>query len=416
MQLPPPPGLVKRRVFLLLLPLAAIVSFGLGLHGIMTERVAPWAGVAGMVMGGMLALFTFAIRQWRESYETVERTMILVVALAMAATVLVGSIDHDEAHTTFELIRQGIWLPVVYGAAFLVLDPRWSAGLSWVLWVVLVVAASSHLLEPNGHTPAEIGTIVEILLSNAVIILVLMGVAWVIRSSERRAASMEFVAHTDTLTGLANRRSAEHKLEVEVERSLRYGRPLSVVLFDLDLFKTVNDTFGHDRGDRVLQRIPVTLEGRIRETDMLARWGGEEFLIISPEMDLERANLMAERFRRLIEQHDFETGWAMTASFGVAERQEHESAGDVVRRADEAMYAAKRNGRNAVWNSVMDGGAVRMQYVSSGAPTRTSDRLPPVVIPSPEHRTEGFTRTGESSGSDGASPVDRSEDEPPLER
>jgi len=328
-------------VFLLLLPLAAVVSFGLGLHGILTDRVAPWASIAGMIAGGVLALFTVAFRRWPDSSDVIERVMIVAVAVLMATTVLIGAISHDESYATFELIRQGIWLPVVYGVAFLVLAPRWGAALAWALWIVLLIAASSHFLAPDGHTPSELGTILEILMSNAVVILVLMGVAWVIRSGERRAASLEFVANTDTLTGLANRRSAERKLEIEVERSVRYGRPLAVVLFDLDLFKAVNDTLGHDRGDLVLEQVPIALEGRIRETDMLARWGGEEFLIISPEMDLERANLMAERFRRLIEAHDFGVGWPMTASFGVAERVDSESAGDVVRRADEAMYAAK---------------------------------------------------------------------------
>ena len=381
------PEEVKRRIFLVLLPLAGLVSLGLGVHGILTARVTDWAAWAGIGTGALLLAFMVVFRYVRGGSKWAEWALVVVAASVMAGTMIYGAIEHDENVATFELIRQGTWLPVIYGVAFLVLSPRTGALVAWTLWGFLAITSSSHLLNPKGHTAAEITTIAETLIANAVVVLVLSGVARVIRANERRAAGLEVAANTDALTHLANRRGGERRLEDEVERSIRYDRPLSVVLFDLDLFKRVNDSFGHDVGDEVLRKVPEALAGRIRESDLLVRWGGEEFLVIAPEMNLDQATAMAERFRSLVEDHEFGVAWPMTASFGVAQRTGVESGADVVRRADEAMYAAKRHGRNAVWRSAVTRAGHQVEHVTSGAPTRTSDRLPPVKIQEPSSRT-----------------------------
>jgi diguanylate cyclase (GGDEF)-like protein len=374
------PEEVRRRIFLLLLPLAAVVSLALGVHGLVTGRVVPWAAWSGIGVGVLLAGFALAFVFRREGSRRIEIALVVAMAVAMAGLLVYGALSHDEGQATAELIRQGIWLPVIYGVGFLVLPPRVGSIAAWSLWSFQALASSSHLLDPTGHSAAEITTLAETLIANAVVILVLSGVARVVRATERRAAGLEIAANTDTLTRIANRRSGERRLEDEVERSIRYDRPLSVVLFDLDLFKRINDTFGHDVGDEVLRQVPQALAARSRESDLLVRWGGEEFLVIAPEMGLDQATRMTERFRALIEEYDFGIGWQVTASFGVAQRDGLESGADVVRRADEAMYAAKRNGRNGVWRSLAGDGAHRVEHVASGAPTRTSDRLPPVTV------------------------------------
>lgn len=409
MKMPPPPEEVRRRIFLVLLPLAAAVSLGLGAHGLVTDRIVPWAAWAGIGVGLILIGFTLAFYLVREGSRQIEIALVAITSVAMAAMLVYAALGHDEGQATAELIRQGIWLPVLYGVGFLVLPPRIGSIAAWTLWGFQALASSSHLLDPRGHTAAEITTLAETLIANAVLILVLSGVARVIRATERRAAGLEIVANTDTLTRIANRRSGERRLEDEVERSIRYDRPLSVVLFDLDLFKRVNDTFGHDVGDQVLRQVPEALASRSRESDLLVRWGGEEFLVISPEMDLDQATRMTERFRALIEAYDFGIGWQMTASFGVAQRYGIESGADVVRRADEAMYAAKRHGRNGVWRSLPGNGGHRVEHVASGAPTRTSDRLPPVTVQPPHASTHAGQRSR---------PVDPDDsgDDPPLAR
>jgi diguanylate cyclase (GGDEF)-like protein len=157
---------------------------------------------------------------------------------------------------------------------------------------------------------------------------------------------------TDALTGLRNRRFAEEQLDAQFLRFHRYRSPYSVVLFDLDHFKAVNDRFGHLAGDRMLQEIARHAADNTRETDVSTRYGGEEFLLILPETDIAGARVMAERLRGCIEAHPVTWNGVvipMTASFGVAEAASaDQDPYHVVSRADEAMYLSKKAGRNRV--------------------------------------------------------------------
>ena len=156
----------------------------------------------------------------------------------------------------------------------------------------------------------------------------------------------------DGLTGVANRRYFEDFLEREFARAIRYERPLSVALFDLDHFKKINDTYGHLAGDYVLRRVANTVLTTIRREELLARYGGEEFGIIMPERSLERAVRFGEKVRELIEstQFTFDTDVIeVTASVGVATLSDsvHSQQG-LIKAADSALYRAKRRGRNQV--------------------------------------------------------------------
>jgi two-component system cell cycle response regulator len=160
-------------------------------------------------------------------------------------------------------------------------------------------------------------------------------------------------AHVDGLTGLANRRHSEEALTSELSRSSRFGGPLSVVMTDLDNFKAVNDEHGHPVGDTVLRRFARLLDGSVREVDLAARWGGEEFLLILPGTDADGAARLAERIRARLEETTLLTPEGVpivaTASFGVASAGEDGvSAERLVAAADAALYAAKRAGKNRV--------------------------------------------------------------------
>lgn len=156
------------------------------------------------------------------------------------------------------------------------------------------------------------------------------------------------VAHTDWLTGVANRLSVGTTLEAEVERSHRYGRPLSLIMFDLDHFKAVNDRYGHEAGDEVLKALARTVTTELRDADTLGRWGGEEFLIVVPETRLIGATALAEKLREAVAGMSVPGVPLVTASFGVAELASGDSAKLLARRADEAMYQAKQTGRDRV--------------------------------------------------------------------
>ena len=143
-------------------------------------------------------------------------------------------------------------------------------------------------------------------------------------------------------------RELDKTIAREINRATRHRQPLALIMFDLDNFKEVNDTYGHDAGDTVLKEVARIVRGLVRSPDLLGRWGGEEFLIVAPQTDSAQARGLAERLQQAIAAHPFERVGSITASFGVAEYRPPESADTWLKRADEALYSAKQDGRNQV--------------------------------------------------------------------
>jgi diguanylate cyclase (GGDEF)-like protein len=158
-------------------------------------------------------------------------------------------------------------------------------------------------------------------------------------------------ARVDSLTGLANRRALEEVLAAEISRAQRFTHQLAVVLLDLDRFKEINDSFGHAAGDVMLRAVSHLLTGLARQGDTVARWGGEEFVVVLPETDLAGAHRFAERLRRTIEAQsvgDMQT----STSCGVATMLPEDTVEELLGAADQALYRAKTNGRNRTENAV----------------------------------------------------------------
>ncbi|OGA49032.1 MAG: hypothetical protein A3F74_28020 [Betaproteobacteria bacterium RIFCSPLOWO2_12_FULL_62_58] len=156
------------------------------------------------------------------------------------------------------------------------------------------------------------------------------------------------MADRDLLTNAYTRRSLYDFLETEIHRVRRYGDPLSVIMFDVDHFKEINDDHGHAAGDRVLVAISELVREELRGLDRLARYGGEEFLIITPNTSLRKAVTLAERLRTSIATASFDTVARVTCSFGVCQFEGEEDADTLVRRADDLMYKARRSGRSSL--------------------------------------------------------------------
>jgi len=154
-------------------------------------------------------------------------------------------------------------------------------------------------------------------------------------------------SRTDALTQLANRASFDERLEEEMHRSQRHEHALSLLLVDVDSFKAFNDEFGHPAGDAALKKVAKLLLERSRTSDLVARFGGEEFAVILPDTDLEGATILAERFRRVIETGPWEQR-SVTVSIGAAVASESCTCRTLIDRADQALYEAKRQGRNRV--------------------------------------------------------------------
>jgi len=162
---------------------------------------------------------------------------------------------------------------------------------------------------------------------------------------------LQVLSTTDTLTGISNRRLFDKVLLRSFEHAQRYQRPLSVVVIDVDGFKSINDRFGHQVGDEVLRTIASTMQASMRVTDFLCRYGGEEFAVILPETGLDDANRFADKIRQAVASRTIPPiGWSVTVSAGVATFPHtwFSKPAEVLEAADQALYRAKKRGRNRV--------------------------------------------------------------------
>ncbi|KJR43652.1 response regulator PleD [Candidatus Magnetoovum chiemensis] len=153
-------------------------------------------------------------------------------------------------------------------------------------------------------------------------------------------------ADIDVLTGIYNRKRVDELLEIEAQRAKRYQTDLSLIMFDIDFFKKVNDTYGHNIGDYVLRELTTIVKENIRAQDYFARWGGEEFMVLMPYIRLDNAEHSAERLRIIIQEHPLKEVGNITCSFGVTQFRGSDNYDTFTKRVDDALYEAKNNGRN----------------------------------------------------------------------
>jgi len=158
--------------------------------------------------------------------------------------------------------------------------------------------------------------------------------------------TLEKQSQTDVLTQIFNRGFFNQQLSSETSRASRYNTTLSIVLFDIDHFKAINDTNGHLVGDSVLKELAGLIQDNIRKSDFFARWGGEEFVVLAPGVDKEKVLQFAEKLRSLIEKFQFSVQRNITCSFGISSYTPPEDDNTFLQRADEALYQAKQGGRN----------------------------------------------------------------------
>jgi len=208
--------------------------------------------------------------------------------------------------------------------------------------LLVFLAEIMHLYQRLGITISQLGNANEQLLSMV--------------EEKRRTETilaqknleLDHMAKTDYLTKLHNRQAIEHHIKELIEAAQRYNRPFSIIMLDIDHFKRINDDHGHNAGDAVLRTLSGIMIHRVRATDTVGRWGGEEFLIVCAETAREPAVDLAESLRKLIATTSFELPFPITASFGVAEYKRDEQLESIVARVDQQLYIAKQAGRNQV--------------------------------------------------------------------
>ena len=364
---------------------------GLGNEFIWREQVA-WGNVAlpvGFALTGFFgALFTRQLLDTRHVSRLIDRLVTGHMAVfAFAVALVVVSYRYAALVTTLA----GASFTLVAVAAGVVSLRRGHAGARFYLiaWTLLLAGSFTLALRNLGWLPTNTFTIYAMLAGSALEALLLslaLGyrivvlkadrerlqtealasarraehqlettVAWRTRELalaneklESAMATLERVAATDRLTGAWNRRWFESAAEIEVDRAVRHEAKLSLILIDIDRFKTINDRLGHAMGDRVLSTVSDLITENIRSSDSLTRWGGEEFLVLAPETDLAGAALLAEKLRALVDRAAFPPQHPVTISAGVAQFRAGQRLEDFIAEADAAMYRAKERGRNRV--------------------------------------------------------------------
>ncbi|MGL1956016.1 MAG: GGDEF domain-containing protein [Colwellia sp.] len=223
----------------------------------------------------------------------------------------------------------------------------------FVFALISVFRLYLSLVEVNIFKLVDLGAIHGLSLIGMQLITITSCFTLSLSASQQLADKLAIQATTDSLTGIYNRRAFDEIAENEILRAQRERKPISIVLMDIDFFKRVNDNYGHQTGDKVLQEFSQRLKSSLRQYDMLARYGGEEFILLLPNTPKDTAIIIAEKLRVAIYQPVFYlddlSNISVSASFGVATNQgEHIDWQQLISCADQALYKAKENGRNQV--------------------------------------------------------------------
>ena len=336
-------------------------SYGSGALYLVLEFILPYQADHRPVSFGIFAIFLLATtsgviglaRHYRVPSHWRFLAVVVVVSLLINLTIL----DMPRDDLLRNMLYQGPYAVVQTVAFLVVASHREKRALDVALLGLFALTALHFLVKPFIAMTAGSGPDAQgYLASNyaaysqtlAAVLLVANGLLMLLVIVRDVMAEITQQSETDTLSGLLNRRGFETRAVPALEQAQRSGTPAAVVVADLDHFKSINDRFGHEAGDRVIKAFSRILEATSDDRTLLGRVGGEEFAILIPGANLATARLFAEGVRSGFAAASAIGGEGHSASFGVAAVQEDDRLSDVLRRADAALYEAKRNGRDQV--------------------------------------------------------------------
>jgi len=242
-----------------------------------------------------------------------------------------------------------LWILLLIPAiATVVLFPTWKATIIVGLLGFILMVMTEFVFR---HGQIQYQDAVHLLITGAVVWVVFMMLSFFPVKTVRLIEKLGDLALTDPLTKIHNRRYLDLYMEKAIPLCQRQGHPLTMIIFDIDHFKTINDTYGHIAGDMILKKVVKVIKGIIRDSDVFVRTGGEEFILILPNCPLEQGTKLAERIRKAIESTKFtykETRIWVTISMGITEYIKGQDLTQFFDRADQALYRAKKSGRNRV--------------------------------------------------------------------
>jgi diguanylate cyclase (GGDEF)-like protein len=308
--------------------IAGMVVFNVGLVRL-ADRPAPWMLAAAWALP-LLALRLALVFVWPEPALGVIVATLLYVGCASYSAIALFRVAPGPLALTQKLLAA-----------------------TQLIQIAAAVERAAALVGGTEHTPVAVleSTVAQTaFLLAAMTASFLMTLLVAVLASQRLQRALHVAANVDPLTGLMNRRAFAETAERDWAQAVRANRKLSVLLLDLDHFKEVNDVHGHDAGDEVLRKVSEALTVQVREGDLVARFGGEEFVIMMPDTSAREAMNLAERIRSAIGALNGErAGMAISVSIGVAEKSKDETNwAELVAKSDKALYVAKESGRNRV--------------------------------------------------------------------
>jgi diguanylate cyclase len=306
----------------------------------------------------MLTVFMtslIALQWWPKTWRSIVNLNFITLALYLVIYTQGMIYAPSGSYSFYDVGTFPQWFPLIYVTAFLFLRRKTAINFSIVIYASIVIPVSLNLLFDyvNFSQKLQYPIVLHMLTAHPIYIALLLGVSTLQEAFVRSTAyaeAMTVAAQIDYLTQLPNRRSLTETLETQLTQfqSNQTTSSFAVILLDVDRFKQINDTFGHAMGDQVLIAIARILQARLRKQDMIGRWGGEEFLLITQDATAIEAAQTADRLRALICEQVACEDRLVSASFGISLATPIDTLESLVQRADQALYVAKENGRNRV--------------------------------------------------------------------
>jgi diguanylate cyclase (GGDEF)-like protein len=336
----------RRQIYLVTFPLGALLSTGY--LWISASKIAPINLFVASGVSILLTLLFLGILLNPDFVYLAETVFYYSMSLYFVIYSHSNINQPDRMHLMTEeqlsdvVTGMGMWLVIMFIGAFLSLSLKQFRVLIVVNFIVILMVFSTNiylLYQADVYTFGYLYRWLNMIFAMLVAILLIL----------RIGLLQQQYASTDTLTGLLNRRAMYDALTKEMHRTDRFKNPFALVLFDLDRFKSINDTYGHNAGDQTLKEIAVIVRKQIRNIDYFSRWGGEEFLIVLLETDHQKGLQVAERIRCTLDEHTFTQAGHLTGSFGVADYSlSGQSLDELLHAVDQGMYTAKNSGGNRV--------------------------------------------------------------------
>jgi len=292
-----------------------------------------------------LAIWCVALLWKRVPLNLIERSVLIATTLFFFSKYIYFLYFHPLLFEQWQEIEAVFWTFAFSFILSYIVFPRGKALQFNLLFLGMVIVAGALRFTDLGEAYTLELVRLETRIAGILFLVFLLAKAKDdLNLSLAEANRIQEIALTDALTLLPNRRGMTGLLEEHLARRRRFA----VILADVDFFKRINDTFGHETGDKILREVGECLHYQLRASDVIGRWGGEEFLILALEEDQKRALHLANRLRETVESFEFSDGLPITMSFGVTLSRERDTVKSLLQRADQAMYCAKNNGRNRV--------------------------------------------------------------------